>query len=189
MAISLKELGRTSRTTKSEVKEQALLARLSALLSASLNTCLTVFRWNYPSKYLQSLRRDVYELLGVFLERTRSTITLASNSFAKCVIPSCEASMRLSLRAQNSAMMLVLKPMYLIYPLIHLPWESRMSPPPLVFLDYLGKLHQSWAWTTLFVACSSKPVWQSAFWRSALSPYNKNIQWQLSYIGNGGYDW
>ena len=127
-------VGGTSKTTKLKVNEQAPLARLSAPLLASLNTCLiiTVY-WNCCSKYLQSLRSDVYELLGVFLERIGSTTTLASNSTAKCVIPSCEASVRPSLRAQNSAIMLVLIPKYLIYPLIHLPQESRMSPSPPAF--------------------------------------------------------
>ena len=134
-------VGGTSKITKLEVKEQAPLARQSAPLLASLKTCLITVCWNCHSKYLQSLKRDVYELLGVFLERIRFTTTLASNSTAKCVIPSCEASMRPSLRAQNSAIMLVLIPICLIYPLIHLPQESYLSPPLLPFLGYPKKHH------------------------------------------------
>ena len=74
--------------------------------------------------------RGAYGLLVTALDLTRSTTTFASSSTINLWIPAFKASFNPSLKAQNSAIMLVAKPMDLANPLNQLPLQSLISPPP-----------------------------------------------------------
>ena len=106
------------------------LASASVHRLPSLYTCTTWTQGILLSKHLQSHKRGKYGLLVSTLKFTRSTTTRTSNSTIKFSIPSLKASFRLSLNAQNSADMLVAKPMDLANPLSHFPLQSLINPPP-----------------------------------------------------------
>ena len=114
-------VGGESYTTKFPWREQPALARLSAHLFASLKTWMILIQWIYPRRYLQSLSKEEYELLIGFLDRIRLTITWVSNSTSIWVMPSWVGSISPSLKAQNSATILLALPIFLMYPLIHFP--------------------------------------------------------------------
>ena len=110
--------------------------RWSVHLFASRKAWLILIRWSWRRRNLRSLSREEYELLGDLLDWTRSIMTLASISTMSWAMPSYFANIRLSLKAHNSAVMLVANPMRLINPLIHFPWWSRTKPPPLALLGF-----------------------------------------------------
>lgn len=96
-----------SKTTKFPRRVQPPLVRCSAHLFASWKTWLILTWWSWWRRYLQSLSKEEYELLEGLLDWTRSTITLASNSLWSWGMPSWVASIRPSLNAHSSAVMLV----------------------------------------------------------------------------------
>ena len=106
--------GNCTKTTKFPDRVQPPLARWSVHIFTSWNTWLILIQWNWRRRYLQSLSNEEYELLEGFVDRTKSTITFASNSTMSWVIPSWEANIKPSLKAQNYAMILVATPMCLI---------------------------------------------------------------------------
>ena len=98
-------------------------------LFASRNVCPTLTWRKLLRSDLQSLRGGRKELLTTELDCTKSTTILASSSTSISCIPSWEARIRPSLRAQNSAIVLVANPTDLEKPFTHPPEQFLINPP------------------------------------------------------------
>ena len=109
--------------------QHPFLAKISAHLFTSLYTWATWIYVNLAMRDLQSKSNGENLILALLAFFNISTITLASSSTYKHPIPNWIARFKPSLNAHNSAITLVVCPIDLKYPLIHLLSLSQISPP------------------------------------------------------------
>ena len=91
--------GGPSKITNSSWAWHPFLARASAHLFASQNTCFTLIWGIISSNNLQSNNEEEFAVLEEFLELIKSTMTFASSSTSKFCTPSWMANFKPSLSA------------------------------------------------------------------------------------------
>lgn len=119
--------------------QHPFLAKILAHLFASLYTWATQTCVRLAIRDLQSRSSGENFLLELSALFSISTITLASRSTSKHIIPSWMARAKPSLNAHNSATTLVVYPIDLENPLIHLPSLLLINPPPPTLPGFLSE--------------------------------------------------
>lgn len=126
--------GELSNTTKSYWRSGPLRASASAHLIASRKQCIILTWSTWLIRTLQFLIRGKWFILLQCLLVIQSKTNLAYTSLSKAIIWREQHKDNPSLNAQSSTSTLDATQMLHMNPLIHPPFKSHISPPPLALL-------------------------------------------------------